>query len=206
MSIYFHNICTNPENNKNNYLIIVFIVKLCNRKKAKLFVSYQRTSLFLFNSTVLFIIFVGHFFNNWLLTYIFTWFIIISTFISSCGVIMENFILRLFFLTVLLWYFLLLFFFFLWLYFFTFDKLFKGLGLKSILCFFKILFVLEMIITNKLLLWYFYDFIFIHTSCVKCFRTSHTLINWHRVSTNATGVTVMKRTPEVHGIRINILK
>lgn len=131
-------------------LIIVFIVKLCNWKNTKLFISYQRTSLFLFNSTILLIIFVWHFLNNWLLTHIFTWFIIVSTFISSCGIIMENFIFRLFFLAVLLWNFLLLFFFFLWLYFFTFDKLFKGLSLKSILCFFKILFVLEMIITNKL--------------------------------------------------------
>jgi len=189
-----------------NYLIVTFIVKLRNGKKPKFFISNQRTSLFLFTSTVLLVIFVWYSFNNRLLTCILSWFIIVSTFISSCRIVMENLILRLFILTVLLLDFLLLLLFFLWFYLFTFNKLFESLSLKSILSFLKILFVLEMIIADKLFLGYFYNFIFIHTPCVKSFRTSHALINWHCVSTNSAGITVMKRTSEMHGVCINIFE
>jgi hypothetical protein len=61
-------------------------------------------------------------------------------------------------------------------------------------------------ITYKLLFGDFYDFIFIHTSCMKCLWAAHTLEYRHSISTNATHITIMQRASKMQWVCIDVFK
>lgn len=162
------------------YLVIVSIVKIFNRWNTKIFISKSCHFFFWFR-----IIYLSDFFslgNNLEIIRIMP--------ISSCWVIMSGF--RMF---ILLFFWLRLFstFFLFNFNLLSLEEFFEShcWSSKSLWSFLQILLVLKVNITNKLLFRYFHNFIFVHTSCVECLWTSHTLEYWHCVPTDAANVTVM---------------
>jgi hypothetical protein len=123
--------------------------------------------------------------------------------ISSCWVIVRHFRLSFFFLWLGI-----LALFFLRFHFLRFQKLFKSIGRnsKSLSSLFQIFLVLEVSIANKLFFRQFHYFFFVHASSVKSFRTASTLENGHCISTDSTGIAIVKRTSKMKRVCINILE
>ena len=189
-------------NKKENYLGVVLEIEFCDWLDTQIFILYQWADVFLF--TFLFLIFQRSFLNDGLRALIFTGFFIPS--VSSCGVVVQNFVFLILFWTLVFWSFKFLLFFFLCLNFFSLDKLFQSLSLKSVLSFLQILFVLEVSFTNELLFRDFGNFFLVHTSRMQSLWTTNTLINWHGITADPTSVTVVKRASEMHWIGINVLE
>ena len=72
--------------------------------------------------------------------------------------------------------------------------------------FFQVLLILEVIVTDELLLGQFQDFLFVHATDVQSFWASNALKNGHSISADPTTIAVVQRASEMKGVRINILE
>lgn len=63
-----------------------------------------------------------------------------------------------------------------------------------------------MSVTDKLLLGDLDNLIFVHAPRMQCLRTSHTLIDRHRITANPTDVAVVQRTSKVKRVCVDVLK
>lgn len=83
---------------------------------------------------------------------------------------------------------------------------FQRRKVKSLCCFFQVFFILKMNITDKLLFWKLNNFLLIHTSNMQSFWAPNTLQNRHRISTDTTLITIMKRASEMKRIWVYVLE